>query len=72
MAPRGALGQLPLPYFIVAAETVSFGRAAKRCSVSQPSLSRQIIELGEKPFDRSVRAVRARISNDIIDNQSII
>lgn len=45
-----------LRYFIAIVETGSFSKAAKRCYVTQPSLSQQIIklekELGKKLFDR--------------------
>jgi len=45
-----------LRYFIAIVETGSFSKAAKRCYVTQPSLSQQIIklekELGRKLFDR--------------------
>lgn len=45
-----------LRYFISIVETGSFSKAAKRCYVTQPSLSQQIIklekELGKKLFDR--------------------
>jgi len=45
-----------LKYFISIVETGSFSKAAKRCYVTQPSLSQQIIklerELGKKLFDR--------------------
>lgn len=45
-----------LKYFISIVETGSFSRAARRCFVTQPSLSQQIIklekELGKKLFDR--------------------
>lgn len=45
-----------LRYFISIVETGSFSKAARRCYVTQPSLSQQIIklekELGKKLFDR--------------------
>jgi len=50
-----------LKYFLAVAETGSFSRAAKRCNVSQPSLSQQIIKLeqqvGQPLFDRTGRRV---------------
>jgi LysR family transcriptional regulator, hydrogen peroxide-inducible genes activator len=50
-----------LKYFVAAAETGSFSRAAEKCNVSQPSLSQQIIklegEIGQPLFDRAGRRV---------------
>jgi LysR family hydrogen peroxide-inducible transcriptional activator len=49
-------------YAVVLAETKSFGRAAERCHVSQPSLSAQLAELerglGVRLFERDRRSVR--------------
>lgn len=50
-----------LVYFVAVVETGSFSKAAQRSSVTQPSLSQQIIkleqELGTPLFDRTGRAV---------------
>lgn len=50
-----------LHYFVAVAETGGFSRAAERCSVTQPSLSQQIMklerELGHRLFDRLGRTV---------------
>lgn len=50
-----------LEYFVAAAETGGFSRAAERCNVAQPSLSQQILklekEIGHPLFDRLGRKV---------------
>ena len=50
-----------LEYFVALAELQHFGRAAKHCSVSQPTLSGQIKkleeELGAKLFERTNKTV---------------
>ncbi|GAB4212080.1 MAG: LysR family transcriptional regulator [Roseiflexaceae bacterium] len=50
-----------LQYFVAVAEMGSFSKAARRCSVAQPSLSQQIIklehELGQRLFERLGRSV---------------
>lgn len=50
-----------LTYFVAVAETGGFSSAARRCNVTQPSLSQQIMklenEVGQKLFDRLGRTV---------------
>lgn len=50
-----------LRYFVAVAESGGFSKAARRCYVSQPSLSQQIIkleqELGQRLFERLGRSV---------------
>lgn len=57
-----------LEYLLALAETLHFGRAAARCSVSQPALSQQIRELeeglGVTLFERSGRRVLATAAGE--------
>ncbi|MEX2671428.1 MAG: LysR family transcriptional regulator [Phycisphaeraceae bacterium] len=50
-----------LRYFVAVMDTGSFGKAAVRCAVAQPSLSQQVIklekELGKPLFDRLGRSI---------------
>lgn len=62
-----------LQYLIAVAETGHFGKAAKRCFVSQPTLSSQIIKLedhlGVKVFERTNRSVNITpVGEKIIDH----
>lgn len=62
-----------LKYIIAVAETRHFGKAAKRCFVSQPTLSGQIKkleeELGVTIFERTKRSVKLTpIGGDIINH----
>lgn len=58
---RHAFDQQLLVYFVAVAEELNFSRAAVRCHVSQPALSKQIKRLERlievRLFDRSSRAV---------------
>jgi LysR family hydrogen peroxide-inducible transcriptional activator len=51
-----------LQYLVAVADLLSFGQAARRCGVSQPSLSAQVAEaerqLGVQVFERDTRHVR--------------
>jgi DNA-binding transcriptional LysR family regulator len=48
-----------LRYFVAVAEALSFRKAARRLSVSEPAVSRQVadLELGQKLFNRDSRRV---------------
>ena len=51
-----------LEYFVAVVETGSLSRAARRCNISQPSLSQQIMKLeqetGNQLFDRLGRSIQ--------------
>ena len=63
-----------LKYLIAVADTHHFGHAAKRCSVSQPTLSGQIKkleeELGVTLFERTKRSVETTPVGDAIVTQA--
>jgi len=59
-----------LRYFVAVAEAGSFSRGAKRCGITQPSLSQQILkleaELDQRLFDRLGRTVQMTPSGRIL------
>ncbi|WP_442886317.1 LysR family transcriptional regulator [Edaphobacter sp. HDX4] len=63
-----------IQYFLAIAEERSFTRAAQRCHVAQPSLSRQIHEvervLGAKLFDRLPREARITPAGEIFAKEA--
>ena len=68
-----AMNLRDLKYLIAVAETGHFGEAAKRCFVSQPTLSSQIKKLEEQLgiilFERNNRSVRiTTVGEKIIDH----
>src|SRR5580692_8365228 len=60
-----------LQYAVAVADTLSFGRAAEACGVSQPSLSAQLGELegalGARLFERDRRRVVLTDAEDLAD-----
>ncbi len=64
-----------LRYFVAVADARNFTRAAERCSVSQPSLSQQIIkleaEIGKPLLDRTVRRVRLTDAGRVLYDRAV-
>ena len=63
-------------YFLAASEEQSFTRAARRCGVTQPSLSNAIkrleLELGSRLFDRSFPVRLSSLGRELLPVLAVI
>jgi DNA-binding transcriptional LysR family regulator len=71
---QGEIELRQMRYFLAVAEERSFTRAARRCHVAQPSLSRQIraleTSLGTRVFDRLPRDIRITPAGKVFEQEA--